>query len=59
MENSTKIIKNLESYLATEEAVPVIDNANIIDPKGIDAKVRIEAIRRCIRIVKEVVNVHS
>jgi hypothetical protein len=46
-------IHRLEALLAAAEAVPVKDGAGIITAAGIDAGVRIKAIRECLSIVRE------
>jgi len=50
------ILYRLKSLLAKEELILVKDNAGIIDPKGIDAKIKAQAIKDCIRIVNEELN---
>jgi len=56
MNNIEKIITRLQLLLAKEELILVKDNAGIIDPKGIDSKIRSQTIKDCIRIVKEELN---
>ena len=43
----------LEALLAAAEAVPVKDGAGIVTAAGIDAAVRVKAIRECLKIVRE------
>jgi len=50
------ILYRLKSLLAKEKLILVKDDAGIIDPKGIDAKIRVQAIKYCIRIVNEELN---
>jgi hypothetical protein len=46
-------IQRLHDYLLEEEAVPVKDSAGIITAAGIDAHVRVETIRACIRRITD------
>ena len=45
-------IQRLHDFLLEEEAVPVKDSAGIITAQGIDAHVRVETIRACIRKIE-------
>jgi len=51
-----KIITKLQLLLAKEELILVKDAAGIIDPKGIDSKIRTQAIKDCISIVNKELN---
>jgi len=52
-------IQRLHDYLLEEEAVPVKDGAGIITAQGIDAHVRVETIRACIRRIEGGDNGHE
>lgn len=47
------VIQRIQALLAAAEAVPYKDGAGIITAAGIDAAVRIKAIRECLKIVLE------
>lgn len=46
-------IQRLHDYLLEEEAIPVKDSAGIITAQGIDAHVRVDTIRACIRRLED------
>lgn len=46
-------IQRLHDFLKEEEAVPAKDAAGIITAVGIDAHVRVETIRACIRRIED------
>jgi len=46
-------IQRLNDFLKEEEAIPVKDSAGIITATGIDAHVRVETIRACIRRIED------
>lgn len=46
-------IQLLHDFLKEEEAIPVKDGAGIITDQGIDAHVRVDTIRACIRRIKD------
>jgi len=52
-------VQRLHDFLLEEEATPVKDNAGIITAQGIDAHVRVETIRACIRRIERVDNGHE
>jgi len=45
-------IQRLHDFLKEEETTPVKDSAGIITAAGIDAHVRVETIRACIRKIE-------
>jgi len=49
----TDAIQRLHDFLKEEEAIPVKDSAGIITAAGIDAHVRVETIRACIRRIED------
>lgn len=53
----SNVIPRLQRLLASEEAIPEKDAAGVIDPKGVDAKARVQAVKDCISIVTEELNV--
>jgi hypothetical protein len=49
----TDAILRLSDFLKEEEAIPVKDEAGIITAAGIDAHVRTDTIRACIRRITD------
>lgn len=47
------VLTKLQIYLSQREAEPVRDAANIIIPNGVTAATTIQAIKDCIKIVKD------
>jgi hypothetical protein len=52
-------IQRLYDFLLEEEATPVKDGAGIITAAGIDAHVRVDTIRACIRRIEGGDNGHE
>jgi len=48
-----EILQKLQSFLLKKESIPVRDAANIIIPDGVTAAATVQAIKDCIKIVKE------
>ena len=47
------VLQKLQTYLLSWEAEPIRDAANIIIPDGVTATATIQAIKDCIKIIKE------
>lgn len=46
-------VQRIEEILAAAVRVPIRDAAGIVTPAGIDAAVRVKALRECLEIAKE------
>jgi len=52
-------VQRLHEFLKEEETTPVKDSAGIVTASGIDAHVRVETIRACIRRIEGGDNGHE
>lgn len=51
----TAAIEALEKLLSQQEEVSIRDAAGVIIPEGIDAKVRVQTIKECIRALSRII----
>lgn len=46
-------VERLQEILNCEVAIPIKDKAGIITPEGIDSKVKIDTLKKCLKIAIE------